>query len=69
VNPSVLEPKSDDEITLVSKLYEGGFVVDMEELNKPKGYCEGVYGLNGQVWIEAVDRELDSLDMARTWIW
>jgi hypothetical protein len=38
VDPSVPEPKSDDEITLVSRLDEARFVVDMVEKEEPKGY-------------------------------
>jgi hypothetical protein len=38
VDPSVLEPKSDDEVILFSKLDEAGFVIDMGEKDKPKGY-------------------------------
>jgi hypothetical protein len=39
----------------------------MEEEKEPKGYWEVVNGPNGQVWKEAVDRELDSIDRAGTW--
>jgi hypothetical protein len=67
VDPSVPEPKSDDEITLFSRLDEAGFVVDMVEEEEPKGYWEAVNGPNRQLWKEAVDKELDSLDRAGTW--
>jgi hypothetical protein len=46
VDASVLEPKSSDEITLVSKLDEARFVVDMVVEEDPKGYWEVVNGLN-----------------------
>jgi hypothetical protein len=39
----------------------------MAEKEKPKGYWDVVEGLNGQLWKEAVDKELDSLDSAETW--
>jgi hypothetical protein len=67
VDRSVPEPKSDDEITLFSRLDEVGFFVDMVEEEEPKGYWEAVNGPNGKWWKEAVDKELDSLDRARTW--
>jgi putative aminopeptidase FrvX len=38
VDPSVLEQKSDDEVTLCSRLDEVGFVVDMVKEEEPKGY-------------------------------
>jgi hypothetical protein len=38
VDLSVLEPKSDDEIIVFSKLDEAVFVVDMVEEEEPKGY-------------------------------
>jgi hypothetical protein len=44
-----------------------GFVVDMVEEEEPKGYWEVVNGQNRQLWQEAVDKELDSLDRAGTW--
>jgi hypothetical protein len=39
-------------------------MMDKEEL---KGYWKAVNEPNGQLWNEAVDKELDSLDRARTW--
>jgi hypothetical protein len=38
VDPSILEPKFDNEITLFSRLDEAGFVVDMVEEEERKGY-------------------------------
>jgi hypothetical protein len=67
VDPSVPEPKSDDNITHLSRLDQAGFIVDMVEKEEPKGYWEAVNGLNRQLWKEAVDKELDSLDRAGTW--
>jgi hypothetical protein len=67
VDPSIAEPKSDDKITLFSKLDEARFVVDMVEEEEPKGYWEAVNVPNGHVWKEVVDRELDSFDKAGTW--
>jgi hypothetical protein len=49
VHPSVLEPKSDDEIILFSKLNEVGCVVDMVEEEELKRYWEAVNGPNRQV--------------------
>jgi hypothetical protein len=67
VDPSVLEPKSDDEITLFSRLDEAAFVVDMVEEEELQGYWKVVNGPNRQLWKEAVNKELDSLDRAGTW--
>jgi hypothetical protein len=67
VDPCIPEPKSNDEIALDSKLDEAGIVVDMVEEEESKGYLEAVNGLKGQVWKEAVDRELDSFDRDGTW--
>jgi hypothetical protein len=67
MDPSILKPKSDEEITLFSRLDIARFLVDMGEEEEPKGYWETVNGPNGQLWKEAVDKELDSLDMAGTW--
>jgi hypothetical protein len=39
----------------------------MVEVEEPKGYWEVVNGPKGQLGKEAVDKELDSLDRARTW--
>jgi hypothetical protein len=38
VDASILEPKSDYEITLFSRIDEARFVVDMVEEEEPKGY-------------------------------
>jgi hypothetical protein len=38
VDPSVAEPKSDDEITLLSRLDELGIVIDIGEEEEPKRY-------------------------------
>jgi hypothetical protein len=46
IDLSVPEPKSDDEITLCSRLDDVGFVVDMVEEEEPKGYWEAVNGPN-----------------------
>jgi hypothetical protein len=46
VDPSHPEPKSDDKITLVSRLDEAGFVVNMVEEEEPKGYWKAVNGPN-----------------------
>jgi hypothetical protein len=62
VDPSVLELKSDEKITLFSRLDEAGFVVDTAEEEELKGYCETINGPNGQLWKEVVDKEFDSLD-------
>jgi hypothetical protein len=37
MEPSILKLKSDDEITLFSKLDEAGFIVNMLEANELKG--------------------------------
>jgi hypothetical protein len=66
VDPSVLEQKSDDEITHFSRLDKAGFAVDMGEDEDPKSYWEEVNGPNEQLWKDLVDKELDSLDRART---
>jgi hypothetical protein len=42
VDSFVPEPKSDDEITLFSRLDEAGFIVDMVEEEEPKSYWEAV---------------------------
>jgi hypothetical protein len=47
VDPSIPEPKSDDTITVGSRLDERGFVVDMVEEEEPKGYWEAVIGQTG----------------------
>jgi predicted mannosyl-3-phosphoglycerate phosphatase (HAD superfamily) len=39
----------------------------MVEEEEPKGYWEANNEPNGQLWTEVVDKELDSLDRARTW--
>jgi hypothetical protein len=49
VDPSVQEPKSDDEITFFSKLDGAEFIVDMVEEEEWKGYWEAVNKPNGQV--------------------
>jgi hypothetical protein len=49
VDPSILEPKSDDEITLCSRLDKVGFIVDMVEEEEPKSYWEVVNGPNRQL--------------------
>jgi hypothetical protein len=66
VDPSVPEPTSDDEISNFSRSDEAGFVVNMWEQEEAKSYWEAVNGLNGQLWKEVVDKELDSSDRART---
>jgi hypothetical protein len=66
VDPSVPEPKSDDEINLLSCLNEGGFVVDIIEEEEPKGYWEAVNRPIEQLWKDPVDKELDSLDRGET---
>jgi hypothetical protein len=53
-------------IILCSKLDEAGCVVEMMEEEELKGYREVVNGLNGHVWKEAGDRELNSLERAGT---
>jgi hypothetical protein len=60
VDPSGVEPKSDDEIRLCSKLDEMGVVIDMGEDEELKGYWEVVNGPNGQLRKEVVVWELDS---------
>jgi hypothetical protein len=66
IDPSIPELKSDNEITLFSRLDEAAFVVDMVEQDELKGNWEAVNRPNGQVWKEVVDREYHSLDMAGT---
>jgi hypothetical protein len=60
VDPSVPEPKPDNEIILFSKLDEAGFVVDLVEEEEQKGYWEAINRPNKQLWKVAVDKELDS---------
>jgi hypothetical protein len=67
VDPSIAEPKSDNEISLFCRLDEAGFVLDMVEEDELKGYWEAVNKPNGQSWKKAVDKELDSLERAGTW--
>jgi hypothetical protein len=67
VDPSVPKPKSDDKIILFFRLDEARFVIDMVEEGESKRDWEAINGLNGQLWKEVVDKELDSLDRARTW--
>jgi hypothetical protein len=67
VNPCVPDLISDDKITLFSKLDEAQYVVDLVDEKEPKSYWEEVNEPNGQVWKEAMDRELNSLDRAGTW--
>jgi hypothetical protein len=67
VDASVAELTSDHNITLVSRLDEAGFVVDIVEEEEPKSYREVVNGPNRYSWKEAVNKKLDSLDRARTW--
>jgi hypothetical protein len=38
VDPSIAEPKFDEEIPLISKIDESGCVIDMGEEEEPKGY-------------------------------
>jgi hypothetical protein len=38
MHPSALQPKSNDEIILFSRLDEVGFVIDIEEEEKLTGY-------------------------------
>jgi hypothetical protein len=45
----VRDPKSDDEVTLYSRLNEIGVVIDMGKEKEPKGYWEAVNGLNGHM--------------------
>jgi hypothetical protein len=46
MDPSIPEPKSDHEITLVSKLVKLAFIMDMVEEQEPKSYWVVVKGLN-----------------------
>jgi hypothetical protein len=66
VNLSVPEPKSDHKFTHFSKLDNAGFGIDMVEEEEPKGYWEAVIGPIGQVWKEVLDKQLNSLNKART---
>jgi hypothetical protein len=66
VNLSVPEPKSDHEFTHFSKLDNAGFVIDMVEEEETKSYWEAVIGPIGQVWKEVLDKQLNSLNKART---
>jgi hypothetical protein len=47
MNPAVLEPKSDNEITLCFKLDKAGFVVDMVEEEELKGTGKQLMGQTG----------------------
>jgi hypothetical protein len=38
VDQSVADAKSDDDIPLFLRLHAVGFVIDMEEMEEPKGY-------------------------------
>jgi hypothetical protein len=67
VDSSVPEPKSDDKITHFSRLEEAGFVIEIVEEEGPKEYWNTANGPNGQLWKEAVDKKLDSLDRTGTW--
>jgi hypothetical protein len=66
VDPSIPELKSDDEIILFSRFNESGFVINIVEEEELKGYWKAVNGPNGQLWKQAVDKELVSLDRAGT---
>jgi hypothetical protein len=70
--PSEVEPNApvlmmDDDTTLFSELDAYGHVVDAVDEEEPKSYWEAVNGPNGDLWQEAVEKELGSLDKARTW--
>jgi hypothetical protein len=67
VEPNAPVPMIDDETTLVSKLNAYGYVVDAVDEEEPKSCLEAVNGPNGDLWKEAVEKELGSLDKARTW--
>jgi hypothetical protein len=67
MDPSILDPKSDNKIRLLPKLIEVGFIEGILEYEKPKGYWAVVNRTTRQLWIEAVDKELDSIDRAGTW--
>jgi hypothetical protein len=47
VDPSVPEPKSDDEIIVLSRLGETGFVVDMVEEEEPRVIGKELIGQMG----------------------
>jgi hypothetical protein len=67
VEPNAPVPMMDDETTLFSKLDAYEYVVDAVDEEEPKSYLEAVNGPNGDLWKEAVEKELGSLDKARTW--
>jgi hypothetical protein len=67
VEPNTPVPMMDDETTLFSKLDAYGYVVDAVDEEEPKSYLEAVNGPNGDLWKEAVEKVLGSLDKARTW--
>jgi hypothetical protein len=67
VEPNASVPMMDDETTLFSKLDASGYVVDAVDEEEPKSYLEVVNGPNGDLWKEAVEKELGCLDKARTW--
>jgi hypothetical protein len=67
VEPNAPIPMMDNKTTLFSKLDAYGYVMDAVDEEKPKSYWEAVNGPNGDVWKEAVEKELGSLDKARTW--
>jgi hypothetical protein len=66
VEPNAPVPMMDDETTMFSKSDAYGYVVDAVDKEEPKSYLEAVNGPNGNLWKEAVEKELGSLDKART---
>jgi hypothetical protein len=67
VEPNAPVPMMDDETTVFSKLDAYGYVMDAVDEEEPKSYLEAFNGPNGDLWKEAVEKELGSLDKARTW--
>jgi hypothetical protein len=67
VEPNAPVPMMDDETTLFAQLDTYGYVMDAVDEEKPKSYLEAVNGPNGDLSKEGVEKELGSLDKARTW--
>jgi hypothetical protein len=67
VEPNAPVPMMDDETTLFSKLDAYGYVMDAVDEEEPKSYLEAVNGPNGDLWKEAVEKELGSLFKVRIW--
>jgi hypothetical protein len=60
VDPNAAVLMMDDKTTLFSKLDAYGYVVNAVDEEGPKSYLEAVNGPNGDLWKEAVEKELGS---------